>query len=520
MESAPGQMEGASLDKPPAGTPERQPRPSPTPTVDAVPVVTAAARASAYAIALCALVANAGTGLAFAAVRRSGCADASFALLISWRLLFAALWLLPYTVVQLWRSTTLRRALAQPHNARLVACAGVAWWAHNYPFAMALEVISVATALLFCTLSPLVLLGWRALGRRPISPLEAAGAVIAVGGSALLALASGASVRAAAQAGGVEGVLGTDVDPGDAGDGGLWRWPAAPQPRALAAQATAFAAAIGGAIYFVQCGAARAARVDGVVLFAACNVVACALCVPALALLGPGTVPLDASLLGLFGFARPAAIGPIAIAALTVDVLGNLGYIVALRALSPLTVSVIILLQPLLAQAYAVLLQGEAAPSPLGAAAMLITIVGVFCVVRGEAGAAAAAGAARDGGAAKVAPADGESDELLAMGGGAQAGRRARGPWSGLLSSSMAAHAAVLLRMPSSSSSPSTVPPPPAAAIVDDDAAAAAADAGVVVSASTRRHSPTRGGSRSDSADGGAREPADFDEHGSGLALL
>jgi len=278
---------------------------------------------------------------------------------LSWRMQAGSIILLPIAVHTLARSASMRRALANPQNLALVLLSGAAWFAHFLTFVLALDMTSAANALLFNSLTPLLLLGLALVQRQPILRSEGMGAVVAVAGAGILAMSHAEP----------EGAV-SEPDPA----------------RARLGDVVAFLGSFGGLCYMIACKRLRPV-LSPMVTMCLMNGIAGA-AAAAVAVLCVDPEPYGAfSARGFLGWLGSAVrFVPTVVAAFICDILGNMGFIVALKYLPALVISVVILLQPLGATVVGVSVGLDKVPDPLAAAGMLVTVLGTAMVVLGAAG--------------------------------------------------------------------------------------------------------------------------------------
>lgn len=294
-----------------------------------------------------ALVTSSATAIMYEAIGE----DISHVVRLAWRFSAVAVILGPAAVSGLMRSKRTWRALRKPSLLALVVFSGFSWFAHFITFVLALGMTSAANALLFNSLTPLLLLVQALIVGESVLRTEALGAVAAVSGAAILAASEGSA------AGGAEDEM----------------W-------SLAGDVLAFSGSFGGLGYMVACKRLKS-EMSSLFFFWSMNVWAGFFTIIAASLTGS---PLDLSSGGIFGWLADAQrLAPTASAAIVCDILGNLGIVAAISLLSPLVVSVLILLQPLIATAEGVVLRSEQIPELQAMVGMLTTVAGTALVVLG-----------------------------------------------------------------------------------------------------------------------------------------
>lgn len=281
---------------------------------------------------------------------------------LAWRYLAVLLVVGPYSLIA-HRSAlaSLWRGAARPvHAVQLIGTAGAGLFQSITYFMALANGCSPPTALLFNNLTPLCLLAAKAAQGQGLRPLEIGGALVAVAGASTVAFASSAVPGGGASAGGLASLL----SPLIAGLG-----------------------SIGGAGYFL-CAQRLRPAFPPVLLFTSTILCSLALLLP-LFVIWPGDdgyavfPPLDMSREGLFGFLRPERdrLMVLAYIALVCDGIGNMGYIVALKVVPPLSVTVVILLQPIVAMAEGAASGMDAAPSLCAVLGGLVLVCGTSAVV-------------------------------------------------------------------------------------------------------------------------------------------
>lgn len=276
---------------------------------------------------------------------------------LSWRFICTTLILAPWAITRFVASQNVRNSLGSPTRVLLVGCAAVGWWFHFGTFVVALHMTRASLALLFNNMTPILLLSLRLIRREPILLSEGAGALVALAGLIVITLSAPAPAA------------GAEHEAADSSKKNL-------------GCLIALSGTLGSVMYLFACKRLRPVM-EPAVQFALIAFGAWALTIPVL-LLGPARAPLGIEPTGVFGFLMPRKL-PVALgAALFVEVLGNLGFVVALKYISPLVVSVLALLGPVIASAENVWWRHMSPPTPLACVGMLVTIVGTAVVIAGS----------------------------------------------------------------------------------------------------------------------------------------
>ncbi|OQR98631.1 Drug/Metabolite Transporter (DMT) Superfamily [Achlya hypogyna] len=239
--------------------------------------------------------------------------------------------------------------LDQPHRAALdaVVCV-VSYVAYNATFFWALDHTSVGHAYIFSNSHSVLLVFGKWLLRQPVGSLESAGAVLGAFGGALTTL---------------------DNQPGDGSS--------VIQP-SMRGDGVALLGAVGGVFYLVNAKVLREKL--GVLVFVWFLFTSSWLLVlPLLSLLGVAYEVSTDSVVGLFGWVHHLSLELVIVG--VCSGLGTIGFISAMRYFPPIVISVTMLLEPIVATVFSVLLGTADIPHALTLLGGLTVIIGTLLVV-------------------------------------------------------------------------------------------------------------------------------------------
>lgn len=282
--------------------------------------------------------------------------DVSLLVRLAWRFQVASLYLLPWACVRIVSSKNVRATLVRKQHWLLLACAGAGWWYHFLTFCASLYFIPAPMALLFNNLVPLLLLIARVVRCAPLTLAEAGGALLAFGGSIVLALSGSEHTQRSA--------------------------PSSAAELPIAGTLIAASGALGGVAYMLACKRLRPLMEPIVQMALICSI-AWVLMFPVLfALRGSAFAHLGLGEGNVFGWLSRDKWARALCASFVCEIMGNLFVLLALKYLSPLAVAVTTLLSPVVAAAEG-LLVGEPAPNLVAWIGMLITLGGTAAVIVG-----------------------------------------------------------------------------------------------------------------------------------------
>jgi len=225
-----------------------------------------------------------------------------------------------------------------------------------------------------------LLLGLKAARGERLEVLELGGAIVAVLGGATVAVSAASEAAAAAAA-----------DPASASAAPAAELSAVQRFLSASPMVGNLVAFLGsfGAVGYLLCNQELRPLMPAPVQFGLINAVGALYVLPLVALGAEGVkAPLDASREGVFGWLRaePDRLGVAAYIACVADGMGAMGWVLALKYMSPLTISVVILIMPIAATIEGVAAGLRGLPSLLGALGSLTLLTGTLGVVLASSG--------------------------------------------------------------------------------------------------------------------------------------
>lgn len=273
---------------------------------------------------------------------------------IFWRNTATSIATFPFAVMILWRG---RDEPCRPHWKVLappIILAGVAYAFFLGSFVAALSKTSVGHATLFNNAHSMLLVFWKLVRWKPVAPFEALGAAIGVVGGGITAMET---------TGGGPDI----VSPSAAGD------------------LIALAGAAGGALYFTL---AKKVRPHLHLLVFLCGLTATSAVTLLIVMLVSGqelslsTDPYN----GIFGWLTPSINRLLVVLylAFVCDGIGTMGYIGVMKYFDPIVVSVVCLVEPIVATAQGIVMGVDAMPGLSTFVGATLVIGGTFLVLRSQ----------------------------------------------------------------------------------------------------------------------------------------
>ncbi|CAI5727948.1 hypothetical protein KXD40_005726 [Peronospora effusa] len=273
---------------------------------------------------------------------------------IFWRNMATSMVTLPFALMILFRGRDEPGGLHWKGLVPSIVAAGIAYAFFLGSFVLALSITSVGHATLFNNAHSTLLVFWKLAQRKPVAPLEALGAAI--------------------------GVVGGGVTTMDTTTGG----PDIVSP-SLAGDLIALAGAAGGALYFKL---AKKVRPHMHLLVFLCGLTATSAVTLLVYMLISGqdlslsTDPYD----GVFGWLTPSVNRLVVVVYLVFicDCIGTMGYIGVMKYFDPIVVSVVCLMEPIVATAQGIVMRVDTIPGPFTFVGAALVIGGTALVLRSQ----------------------------------------------------------------------------------------------------------------------------------------
>ncbi|KAI9905186.1 hypothetical protein PsorP6_013759 [Peronosclerospora sorghi] len=274
---------------------------------------------------------------------------------IFWRNSATAMVTFPFAMMILFRGRDEPTSFPWKDLIPLIVVAGVAYSFFIGSFVVSLSMTSVGHATLFNNAHSTLLVFWKLVWRKPVAPMEGLGAAVGVVGGAITTMDT-------TRGGGPD-----IVSPTAAGD------------------LVALAGAAGGAIYFTL---AKKVRPHMHLLVFLCSITATSAMSILMFMLASGqnlslsTDPYN----GMFGWLTPSTHRLVVALYLTFvcDCIGTMGYIGVMKYFDPIVVSVVCLMEPIVATVQGIVMGVDTIPGVLTFIGASLVIGGTFLVLRSQ----------------------------------------------------------------------------------------------------------------------------------------
>lgn len=279
----------------------------------------------------------------------------------TWRSMATALVMLPFCCFFVLKERLHQRAFMR-HEMVNAALASIGFLIFNGSFMWALDHTSVSHCFLLNNLHSVLIVAFRALVGNPVQLLEALGALVGIGGAVLISVDG--QLQLESKGHGATSLLGDLV----------------------AALGSVF-----GAVYFV-CAKETRPTLNISIFAVICHAINLPLCI--------AFTYLDASLYpqspwptwdrdpssGMFGWMTAQQLPSEAIISLVSTIMGTTGYVLVMRYVQPLAISVVTLLEPVIATAIGIAAGIDTFPGGLTIFGAITLLVGTIMVLRCERG--------------------------------------------------------------------------------------------------------------------------------------